>query len=276
MMNRNFQDLAMGSRKRGSRTVMRASTGGGMPDPDDDEKNKKAPWQRGIETFVYFNGNPLLNLLPFLPKQKPTVARPELLDSKGLFKNESVLLTYDKSNFDLIWKVLDDVVMGGKSESSAKVKEDKDGNYVSFSGLTNTQGGGFCSIRTKNFKPAFDLSDYGGLTFRVRSAKNFKYKFNLRDEEDWDAVAWQCEFEVPGGNKWTEIKLPFKKFEPVKRANKFSDPQFRKINLENILSFQILLSKFKYVSFGEGETVLNDKFEEGEFSIDFGKIRAYK
>ena len=166
--------------------------------------------------------------------------------------------------------------MGGKSESSAKVLELKDGNFVKFAGATNTQGGGFCSVRTKNFEPSFDLSEFNGITFKARSLKNFKYKFNLRDEENWDSVAWQQEFELKGGEQWQEVKLPFGKFEPVKRAQ-IIENDIGKINKKNILSFQILLSKFKYISFGdETKTVLNDKFEEGEFSIDFGNIRAYK
>jgi hypothetical protein len=65
MLQDNFQDMAVGSSKE--RPTMRASTGG-LPEPDDDKNKKKAPWQRGLETFVYFNGNPLLNLIPFLPK----------------------------------------------------------------------------------------------------------------------------------------------------------------------------------------------------------------
>ena len=94
-----------------------------------------------------------------------TAKRPEMSESEGLLRNEATLLTYDKRDFDLVWKVLDDVVMGGKSLSSAKVVEGYDGNYVRFSGETNTDGGGFCSVRTKNFEPPFDLSNYNGLVF---------------------------------------------------------------------------------------------------------------
>ena len=86
--------------------------------------------------------------------------------------------------------MLDDVVMGGKSLSSAKVLELKNDNFVRFSGATNTDGGGFCSVRTKNFEPPFDLKEYSGLVFEAKSSKTFKYKFTLRDEENWDAVSW--------------------------------------------------------------------------------------
>ena len=35
-------------------------------------KSDKEPWQRGLETYVFFNGNPLESLIPFLPKKNPT------------------------------------------------------------------------------------------------------------------------------------------------------------------------------------------------------------
>lgn len=180
----NFQDRNMKVR---SKVVMQAK-----PDGVTEQEAQKAPWQRGIETFVYFNGNPFLNLIPFLPKQKITASRPEIEQSGNMLQREAILLSYDKRDFDLIWKVLDDVVMGGKSLSSAKVQDGgKDGNFVRFSGETNTDGGGFCSVRTKNFEPAFDLSEYKGIVFEAKSSKILKYKFNLRDQENWDSVAWQ-------------------------------------------------------------------------------------
>ena len=119
-----------------------------------------------------------------------TAKRPEIEENEGLLGKEATLLTYDKRDFDLVWKVLDDVVMGGKSLSSAKVIEGYDGNCVRFSGHIHTDGGGFCSVRTKNFEPTFDLTNYIGLVFYAKSDKTLKYKFTLRDEENWDAVSW--------------------------------------------------------------------------------------
>ena len=79
--------------------------------------------------------------------------------------------------------------MGGKSQSDATIQND-DGSYIKFEGVTDTNGGGFCSVRTKNFSAPLDLSEFKGITFRARSLKNFNYKLNLRDEENWDSIAW--------------------------------------------------------------------------------------
>ena len=79
--------------------------------------------------------------------------------------------------------------MGGKSFSNATI-ENENGPYIRFEGFTDTNGGGFCSVRTKNFASPLDLSEFKGITFRARSLKNFNYKLNLRDEENWDSIAW--------------------------------------------------------------------------------------
>ena len=44
------------------------------------------------------------------------------------------------------WDRLDDVIMGGKSESS--LKAGSDGNVV-WSGTLRVEGGGFCGVRSK-------------------------------------------------------------------------------------------------------------------------------
>jgi hypothetical protein len=55
------------SRSRSS-VVMRAT----QNDEEIDVKSDKEPWQRGLETYVFFNGNPLEKLVPFLPKTDTT------------------------------------------------------------------------------------------------------------------------------------------------------------------------------------------------------------
>lgn len=164
--------------------------------------------------------------------------------------------------------------MGGKSLSQATVENEKGDNFIKFEGITDTNGGGFCSARTKNFATPLDLSEFKGITFKARSFKNFNYKFNLRDEENWDSIAWQSQFEVQGGMNWQEIKVPFSSFQPVRRGTLERDENFRGLKVDNLLSFQILLSKFEFFDFGN--PILNKKFEEGKFRLDFGEIKAYK
>ena len=64
-------------------------------------------------------------------------------------------MKYDENEFENVWRSLDDVIMGGKSSSFAKVQTLKKGNktenIVRLEGDINANGGGFVSIRTKNF-----------------------------------------------------------------------------------------------------------------------------
>ncbi|MGD1912957.1 MAG: CIA30 family protein, partial [Rivularia sp. (in: cyanobacteria)] len=56
-----------------------------------------------------------------------------------------------------IWGAVDDVVMGGVSQSNIKLSSGK----ALFSGNVSTENsGGFASVRTKNFDPSFNLSGY--------------------------------------------------------------------------------------------------------------------
>ena len=152
------------------------------------KKREKSSMQRGFETFVYFNGNPLEKFIPFMPKTNTTVQIDEI-EKEGLLKNTATILKYG-DNFENTFGILDDVVMGGKSLSKASVEKDDDGSYIRFEGFTDTNGGGFCSVRTKNFSKPLQLSEFKGLTLRVRSLKNFNYKFVIRDDENWDSIAW--------------------------------------------------------------------------------------
>ena len=67
--------------------------------------------------------------------------------------------------------------------------------------------------------------------------------------------------------------LPFNKFEADIKSQ-IIQKDMGKINKKNILSFQILLSKFSFLD--ESKSILNDKFEAGDFSFYFSNIRAYK
>jgi|TARA_B110000285_G_C14512398_1_gene332931 hypothetical protein len=61
--------------------------------------------------------------------------------------------------------------------------------------------------------------------------------------------------------KWQDIKVPFSSFKPVKRGTLVRDEGFRNLSVDNLLSFQLLLSKFEFFDFGN--PILNKKFEEG-------------
>ncbi|URE48804.1 Complex I intermediate-associated protein 30 (CIA30) [Musa troglodytarum] len=120
----------------------------------------------------------------------------------------------------LIWGALDDVVMGGVSESGFQVdpKGNEDGGPTGlFKGVVSiANNGGFTSIRTKNFSTPEDLSAYDGIEIRVKGDGR-RYKLILRTSSDWDTVGYTASFDTTK-EKWETIKLPFSSFRPIFRA----------------------------------------------------------
>ena len=70
---------------------------------------------RFARTFGFFNGNPLLKLIPFAPSGAPSVAQPP---PRAVSSAELALWQFEGLNkvaFENMWAPLDDVVMGGVS-----------------------------------------------------------------------------------------------------------------------------------------------------------------
>lgn len=161
-----------------------------------------------------------------------------------------------------IWGAVDDVVMGGVSESNIRLVE----NTALFAGNVSTaNSGGFASVRTRNFSPAFDLSGYEGIDLRVKGDGK-RYKFLLRTETKWDGTAYCYSFNTVA-NIWMTVRIPFSQMIPVFRAKTLND--YPPIDRNQISSLQLMLSKFEY----DGE--LNPQFSPGSFNLQVESIKAY-
>ncbi|MEM9925094.1 MAG: CIA30 family protein [Cyanobacteria bacterium P01_D01_bin.50] len=185
--------------------------------------------------------------------------------SKNLSSSQEITL-FDFGNPSIevknVWGAVDDVVMGGVSQSNIKLSSGK----ALFSGNVSTENsGGFASVRTKNFDPSFNLSGYEGLEIKVKGDGK-RYKFLLRTETNWDGMAYCYSFDT-SPDTWINIKIPFTEFTPVFRAKTVKDAPT--INTNKICSFQMMLSKFEY----DGE--LNSKFSPGAFALEVETIKAY-
>ncbi|MGF1513041.1 MAG: CIA30 family protein [Elainellaceae cyanobacterium] len=181
--------------------------------------------------------------------------RPEVIQRRVLFDFRQL------TNLAPLWGPVDDVVMGGVSQSDIE----RVATGALFLGTVSTDNsGGFASVRTRNLDP-LDLSSYDGIQLRVRGDGN-RYKFLLRDSDRWDGVAYSASFDtVP--NDWMTVQIPFDELVPVFRARTLDDDDG--INRQSVRAFQIMLSKFEY----DGE--LNPTFEPGEFELVIESIEAY-
>jgi Complex I intermediate-associated protein 30 (CIA30) len=170
--------------------------------------------------------------------------------------------TRHSSNLKEVWGALDDVVMGGVSQSSIRFKE----AIAEFSGNVSTaNSGGFASVRTRNFEPAIDLSAYEGVVLRVQGDGN-RYKFMLRTESRWDGIAHCHSFDTAAGT-WMTVPIPFTEFIPVLRAKTVANAP---LDLHSVNAFQLMLSKFEY------DGALNPHFQPGAFQLQIESISGYK
>ena len=69
--SKTFGRIGGPNSKRARSTIIMSAVPEGKEDyqGSSDVKSDKAPWQRGFETYVRFNGNPLEKVIPFIPKQ---------------------------------------------------------------------------------------------------------------------------------------------------------------------------------------------------------------
>eukprot|EP01025_Chloroclados_australasicus_P025138 TRINITY_DN2511_c1_g1_i2.p1 TRINITY_DN2511_c1_g1~~TRINITY_DN2511_c1_g1_i2.p1 ORF type:complete len:618 (+),score=72.12 TRINITY_DN2511_c1_g1_i2:78-1856(+) len=167
------------------------------------------------------------------------------------------------------WGPLDDVVMGGVSESGIRkgstLGENAEPGFL-FSGVVSTDNsGGFASVRSKNFDPVMNLSQYEGLELRLKGDGN-RYKIVIRDSQQWDTVGYTKSFDTVK-DEWQSIKIPFGECVPVFRAKTVKDG--KKLNASQIHSLQLMLSNFEY------DAELNPNFTEGPFALPVQYIRSY-
>ncbi len=195
--------------------------------------------------------------------------KPELNDfilwvQRHLKAGEQLLFDFTQSSEEIkdLWGAVDDVVMGGISESSLKLAP----NRAIFTGVVSTENnGGFASIRTKNFNSPWDLSAYEGIQLRVQGDGK-RYKFITRCEGKWDGIGYCYSFDTLS-NCWTTINIPFVDLIPVFRAKTVYDAG--KFDPSKVYSMQLMLSKFEY----DGQ--YNSKFQPGFFALEVESIKSY-
>lgn len=216
-------------------------------------------WNPGrfVQTLDFFDSIPVVSTLKQMISGSNAPHPPQVQDG--------LLFDFSQPNAEAveIWGALDDVVMGGVSDSGFRSEAD----YAVFSGEVSTaNSGGFASIRTRNFEPPLNLSTYLGIELQVQGDGQ-RYKFFLRDEDGWDALAYGYSFDT-SQNEWLTVRIPFDQLTPVFRAK--TQPEAQPLNPSSIRSLQLMLSKFEY------DKALNPHFEPGPFYLRVKQITAFR
>ena len=130
-----------------------------------------------------------------------------------------VLADFSTSQGKPDWYVVNDNVMGGRSEGGFTIEEGE----LRFAGRTNTDGGGFSSIRTRPVE--FDLSMHDGIRLRIKGDGR-RYTWRLTTAARWEGreVAYWADFDTQDGS-WSTVDIPFSRFVPRYRGARLEGPE---------------------------------------------------
>lgn len=135
---------------------------------------------------------------------------------------------FTESSRNLGWYVQNDSVMGGRSEGTLQWL---DGSVV-FSGTTNTDGGGFSSIRSASV--TMDLSDYEGIALIVEGDGR-RYSWQLQTDAMYRGrrISYWADFDTTDGEALT-VRLPFTLFYPQFRGLKLDGPSLDRSQIQEM------------------------------------------
>ena len=160
----------------------------------------------------------LMRLLPYLGLLLMTFSDTPLNAADANSEQGLLLTDFTESSADLGWYVLNDNVMGGRSEGDFT----EAAGEISFAGRTNTRGGGFSSIRTQDLQ--LDLSNHAGIRLRVKGDGR-RYTWRLTTTARWRGreVSYWADFETREG-AWQTVDIPFSNFVPKFRGYQLDGP----------------------------------------------------
>jgi NADH dehydrogenase [ubiquinone] 1 alpha subcomplex assembly factor 1 len=165
-------------------------------------------------------------------------------------QEELVITDFTSATSDLGWYVVNDNVMGGRSEGG--FENNRAGLH--FTGTTNTNGGGFSSVRTKPMQ--LDLSTHTGIRVSIQGDGR-RYTWRLTTNARWRGrpVSYWADFETSDGN-WRTIDIPFSSFIPRFRGDQLEGPE---LDREQITGMGLMIYDKK----------------DGPFDLRLASVRAY-
>ena len=166
-----------------------------------------------------------------------------------IMNDDKVIFNFDSPETSGDWTTVNDVVMGGVSESQFEINSD---STATFSGeVLPDNNGGFASARAsiKN-----ELREFDGVLVRVKGDGNI-YNLRFRTDNNFDGMSYHAKFKTEAGD-WKEYKLPFSDFKPTFRGMTLSNkPALESKNIRQI-----------------GILIADKQFGKFELSIDWLKL----
>jgi len=141
-------------------------------------------------------------------------------------QNELTLVDFQNDIGIDQWRVVDDVVMGGRSSGTFQVNNDGFGIFEGSVSLENN--GGFSSVRAVFDRT--DVSEYSNIILTIRGDGK-PYQFRLKPQRD-DQHSYIHTIGTTG--EWEVIELNLADFYPGYRGRQLSIPNYSPSYLEEI------------------------------------------
>jgi len=160
--------------------------------------------------------------------------------------NLKTIFDFQKDKDISNWYVVEDRVMGGKSDGKFFLNEE---GHAQFEGMVSLENnGGFVSIRFD--MPRMDIENHQFILIRLKGDGK-KYQFRIKNK-DQNYYSYITEFST--SSEWQEIKIPLKEMYPSFRGRKLNQPNFEHTQIDEIgflignkknEKFQLLIDKIE-------------------------------
>lgn len=162
--------------------------------------------------------------------------------------NGDVIFDFSSASDTRNWRIVDDVVMGGRSSGNFFISEEGHGVFRGNVSLENN--GGFSSVRY----PLDNFPVKQNNTVRIRLKGDGKtYQFRIKNNRRYE-YSYVHEFKTSG--EWQEIEIPVDEMYPVYRGRRLNRPNFNYDSMEEIAfligngrpqAFSLLIDKIELI-----------------------------
>ena len=144
----------------------------------------------------------------------------------SIFIQNMTIFDFNENSSLTNWNIVDDVVMGGRSDGNFRINNDGHGEF--FGKVSTENNGGFSSIRY-NFKK-IDSHTYSKFVLRLKGdGKN--YQFRVKDNT-YNRYSYISEFKTTG--EWQTIEIPYNKMYASFRGYRLDIPNFKGDQMQEI------------------------------------------
>jgi len=129
-----------------------------------------------------------------------------------------IIFDFNKNSSISNWVVVDDVVMGGRSNGNFQLNKEGKGVFSGKVSLDNN--GGFSSVRHGFNK--LNIEKFKSIVLKIKGDGK-KYQFRIKHKSS-DYASYITSFSSSG--EWQEIEIPLNSMYPSFRGRKLDEPNF--------------------------------------------------